>query len=47
MLRKLSCIIFVSSILLFNSCKLDDDKAKISIGFSQSIANKNYATKFS
>ena len=37
MLRKLSCIIFVSSILLFNSCKLDDDKAKISIGFSQSI----------
>ena len=38
MLRKLSCIIFVSYTLLFNSCKLeDDDKAKISIGFSQSI----------
>ena len=40
MLRKLSYIILVSYILLLNSCKLeDDDKAKISIGFSQCIDN--------
>ncbi len=37
MLRKLSYIILISYIFLLNSCKLDDDKAKIAIGFSQSI----------
>ena len=38
MLRKLSCIILISYILLLYSCKFrDDDKAKISIGFSQCI----------
>ena len=38
MLRKLNYIILGSFILMLNSCKLeDDDKAKISIGFSQSI----------
>ncbi len=43
MLRKLSYIILVSYILLLNSCKLeDDDKAKISIGFSQSVGNDNW-----
>ena len=40
MLRKLSYIILISYTLLLNSCKFgDDDKAKISIGFSQSIDN--------
>ena len=43
MLRKLSYIFFVSCALFFNSCKLeDDDKAKISIGFSQSVSNDNW-----
>ncbi len=38
MLRKLSYIILISNILLLNSCKFgNDDKAKISIGFSQCI----------
>ncbi len=38
MLRNLSYIILISFILLLNSCKFgNDDKAKISIGFSQSI----------
>ncbi|TDD74668.1 substrate-binding domain-containing protein [Flavobacterium caseinilyticum] len=38
MLRKISYILIVSSTLLLSSCKFeDDDKAKISIGFSQSI----------
>jgi signal transduction histidine kinase/AraC-like DNA-binding protein/CheY-like chemotaxis protein len=38
MLIKISYILLVSSTLLLNSCKLeDDDKDKISIGFSQSI----------
>ena len=40
MLRKLSYIILISYILLLNSCKFrEDDKAKISIGFSQCINN--------
>ena len=43
MLRKISYIIFVSYTLLFNSCKLkDDEKAKMSIGFSQSVSNDNW-----
>ncbi len=38
MLRKLSYIILITYTLLLNSCKIgDDDKAKISIGFSQCI----------
>ena len=38
MLRKLSYIILISYTLLLTSCKLgDDDKAKVSIGFSQCI----------
>ena len=40
MLRKLSYIILISYALLLTSCKLgDDNKAKISIGFSQCIDN--------
>jgi ABC-type sugar transport system substrate-binding protein/DNA-binding response OmpR family regulator len=40
MLRKLSYIILISYALLLTSCKFgDDDKAKISIGFSQCIDN--------
>ncbi len=40
MLRKFSYIILISYALLLHSCKFgDDDKAKISIGFSQSIDN--------
>src|SRR5665647_1779951 len=43
MLRKFSYIILISYTLLLNSCKLgNDDKAKISIGFSQSVSNDNW-----
>ena len=41
--RKLSYIILISYALLLSSCKFgDDDKAKISIGFSQSVSNDNW-----
>jgi len=43
MLKKLSYIILISSAFLLNSCKYgDEDKAKISIGFSQSVSNDNW-----
>ena len=43
MLRKLSYIILITYALLLNSCKYgDEDKAKISIGFSQSVSNDNW-----
>jgi ABC-type sugar transport system substrate-binding protein/AraC-like DNA-binding protein/nitrogen-specific signal transduction histidine kinase/ActR/RegA family two-component response regulator len=43
MLIKISYILLVSSTLLLNSCKYeDDDNDKISIGFSQSVSNDNW-----
>lgn len=43
MLKKLSYLLLIGYTLLFNSCKLEDDeKAKISIGFSQSVSNDNW-----
>ena len=44
MLKKLSYLLLIGYTLLFNSCnKLeDDDKAKIAIGFSQSVSNDNW-----
>ena len=45
MLRKLSYIILISYTLLLNSCKLEDEnKAEISIGFSQSIDHDIWRT---
>ncbi len=43
MLRKFTFLILISATLFLNSCKLeDDDKAKIAIGFSQSVNSDNW-----
>ena len=43
MLRKISYLFLISYTLLLNSCKFEDEnKAEISIGFSQSVSNDNW-----